>query len=159
MADAVAQEGAAGERAGRVDGDDAGFVAGPDGPVGQAGRQSAFADAGGTGDADADRAAQAGDEAVTDLGQELGLVLDLGDQTGAGQPLAGEEPLPEIRGDGKTRAIIGIHILSLEAKKIIFLSNGFEESGIYRPISFLIDPDLSTAYRCPGRCRSASGNR
>ena len=74
---------------------------------------SALADSRGAGDADADRAAQAGDEAVADLGLEFRFVFDLGDQTRTGQPLAAEEALPKIRSDGKTRAFIGIHVLSL----------------------------------------------
>ena len=41
------------------------------------------------------------DDPVEDLGQGLGVVLDGGDQAGAGQPAAFEEINPEVLSDGR----------------------------------------------------------
>jgi hypothetical protein len=84
-----------------------------DGALGEGGRGRALAHAGRAGDADANGALQARNETVPDFGNESGFVFDLGNQAGAGQALAGEEALPESGIDGKTRACIGIHVLSL----------------------------------------------
>ena len=104
--DAVAEEGPAREGARGIDGQNPDAAALVHGLVGQGRSDRALADARRAGDADPDRALPAGDEAVPDFGDEGGLVLDFGDQAGAGQAAPREEFVPEFLAERWTFASI-----------------------------------------------------
>ena len=94
--DAVAENGAAGEGAGGIDGDDADGFAGFPKSAGQAIDQRALAGSGSAGDADAEGAAGMRETGGEQGGRFRGIVFDQRDGAGESAGVAGAEPVDQV---------------------------------------------------------------